>query len=89
MKAELIYHGKYEKIGRHYDIVFRDELMITPPSDVLGVITPYTYSADSIIEPDGLTIEASNPIFILQGEGCPIEGFPPSSSWSNPNDFPF
>jgi hypothetical protein len=76
MKSELIYHGKYDTFGKydHCQIVRKDELNPNSPPNLLGVLIQMCPTGFPPIWEPMVSIP------ILEGEGCPIDGFPPASN---------
>ena len=86
MKAQLIYHGKYHYLNDsdHLDIITKDNNEFNSSPNIVGVIVK------SITTGVPVVIEPAYQIPILEGESCPLEGFPPCSYIKvHTNEIPF
>ena len=86
MKSELIYHGKYYQLddNDHLEIIPKEKLGGDSTPNLLGFLVKYVTTGIPVMG------EPSYTISILEGEGCPIEGFPPYSTFVNINgEIPF
>ena len=82
MRSELIYHGKYYQLvdNDHLEIIPKEKLGGDSAPNLLGVLVKYVTTGIPVM------VEPSYTISILEGEGCPIEGFPPCSIFVNINE---
>ncbi|WP_107666815.1 hypothetical protein [Cyanothece sp. BG0011] len=90
MKSALTYHGKYNTFSEGNSVEISFDSQGIPSSDgiILGVVTQYSRPWISF----GGEPEISEPLYdvvVVEGESCPIDGFPPHSRYSNPNELPF
>ena len=86
MKAQLIYHGKYHYLNDsdHLDIITKDNNEFNSSPNIVGFIVKYITTGIPVVT------EPAWKIPILEGESCPLEGFPPCSYIKvHTNEIPF